>query len=423
MGNTKSKDMGDSRHGKEGAVPWNEMSPMDQRQAFVWEWTREWTTKTELCARYGVSRKTGYKWVARYRTGDGVRERSRRPRSCPHEIPAAIVQRILAFRRAHRRWGPKKLLHELHARAPDVPWPARSTVSLILKRHGLSAARGRRRRAGPARAALTAMDAPNAVWAIDFKGPFRTGDGVRCYPLTITDGYSRFLLGCDACVHPSGAETRRALERVFRTYGLPGVLRSDNGAPFAGTGLARLSRLSVWCIRLGVRPELIQPGAPQQNGRHERMHRVLKEETACPPAASRAAQMRRFRRFRHYYNCTRPHEALGQAYPASLYAPSGRPLPATLPPPVYPATCEVRRVYSSGELSWQGHRIWLSDVLAGEEVGLTEVADGYWSIAFGPVTIGVFDARRRDVRAAALLATSTAGARVLTHARADEGQA
>jgi transposase InsO family protein len=393
---------------------------MDQRQAFVWECSQDWFSMTDLCERYGISRKTGYKWLTRYRNNEGVTERSRRPHSCEHAIPERLVQRILALRRAHPRWGPKKLVHALGTQNPTVAWPARSTISLILKRHGLSAPRRRRRRPGHPGPPVTVMDAPNAVWAIDYKGQFRTGDGAMCYPLTITDGYSRFLLGCEAFGTPSALETRRALERAFRTYGLPTVLRSDNGAPFAGTGLARLSRLSVWCIRYGVRPELIQLAAPQQNGRHERMHRVLKQETATPPAPSRRAQARRFARFRQYYNYERPHEGIGQAYPGSLYVTSPRRFPSAPPPIEYPARYEVRRVYDSGEIYWGGQRLWLSEVLGGEDIGLSEVADGYWTLAFGPVTIGVLDERRRQVRPAALLATITGGARVLAHARADQ---
>src|SRR5688500_17753931 len=395
------------------------MSPMDQRRAFVWECAQQWWSFTELCERYRISRKTGYKWGGRYNLTKDLSDRSRRPHWCAHAIAPEIVARIVRMRRAHRRWGPKKILGELQHRDPGVAWPARSTGALVRKRHGL--VRPRRRRVSPGHPGrpLTPIDAPNAVWAIDFKGQFRTRDGAWCYPLTITDGFSRYLLACAALPHPYRGATRTVLERVFRAYGLPAVIRSDNGAPFASTGLARLSRLSVWWMRLGIRPELIEPGAPQQNGRHERFHRTLKEDTAQPPATSRTAQARRFARFRAYYNHARPHEALGQSYPGALYVPSPRPFPSTLPPVEYPATCEVRYVNLAGEIEWRGHRGRVSQALARERVALDEIADGYWRMLFGTVAIGVLDERHRRVRSAALISTVTGGARVLTHARAD----
>lgn len=399
-------------------MPWCETSSMDQKQAFVWECAQGWWAMSDLCARYGISRKTGYKWLTRYRAGGGIAEQSRRPHRCPHAIADDVVQQLLRFRRAHPRWGPKKLHAELTRQWPAVVWPARSTISLLLKRHGLVTARRRRRRPGHPGAPLTAMSAPNAVWSIDFKGQFRTGDGAWCYPLTLSDGYSRFLLACSALTGPTRSATQRVLEGVFRRYGLPVVLRSDNGSPFAGTGLARLSRLAVWLIRLGIRPELTQPASPQQNGRHERMHRTLKAETAMPPAATRRAQAHRFDRFRRAYNEARPHEALAQAYPASLFVPSPRPWPTTLPVLEYPAGWCVQRVYGSGEITWRGHRLWLSDVLCGERIALQEIAEGYWDMRLGPITIGVLDEHDRRVKPAALRATITGGARLLAHARA-----
>jgi len=398
-------------------VPWCETSQMDQRQAFVWEAKQQWWSMVELCERYEISRKTGYKWLAR--AGD-LAERSRRPHHCPHAIPDDIVQRLLRFRRAHRRWGPKKLVGELEKRYPTVAWPARSTVSLLLKRHGLVRPRRRRTPPEPAAHALTPMHRPNAVWSIDFKGQFPTGSGETCYPLTVQDGFSRYLLACAGLRGAYGVATHRVLERVFREYGMPEVIRSDNGTPFAGHGLARLSHLAVWFIRLGIRPELIAPSSPQQNGRHERMHRTLKADTARPPAASWAGQLRRFARFRTEYNEARPHEALHQAYPASLYIPSPRAYPTTLPSLEYPASWTIRRVYPSGDMFWRGRKIWLTTVLADQLIAMQEIAEGYWQLRYGAVTIGVFDERRHHVRSAALLASVTAGARVLAHARADE---
>lgn len=374
---------------------------------------------TELCERYGVSRKTGYKWLARYQSAQGVAELSRRPHHCPTAVPPDIEARLIRFRQAHPLWGPKKLRAELQKLDPTTPWPACSTISRVLKRRGLVRMRRRRHRPGHPGRPLTTMDQPNAVWSIDFKGQFRAGLGAWCYPLTIVDGYSRFLLACDALRQPSTAAARAVLERVFRRYGLPTVVRSDNGAPFAGTGLSRLSRLSVWWMRLGIRPELIELASPQQNGRHERLHKTLKAETARPPAATWAAQVRRFQRFRARYNFARPHEALQQQYPGTVFHPSSRPYPTTLPAPEYPATWTPRRVYDSGEIEWRGHRIWLSEVLARETIALHEVADGVWNLHLGAFAIGYLDERRRRAMAAPLWPTREGGARVHTHARAD----
>jgi transposase InsO family protein len=241
------------------------------------------------------------------------------------------------------------------------------------------------------------MDTPNAVWSADFKGHFKTRDGRYCYPLTVVDGYSRYLLACDAYLQPRGALIRPTFVRLFQEYGLPERLRTDNGAPFASTGFARLSRLALWWIRLGIRPELIEPAHPEQNGRHERLHRTLKAEATRPPAASSRGQQRRFHRFRHEYNTERPHEALGQWPPATAYAPSPRPYPARLPPLEYPAHYEVRRVGPNGGLRWHGHWIYCTGVLRGEDLGLTEVADGRWALYFGTVRLGQLDERTRRI--------------------------
>jgi hypothetical protein len=257
----------------------------------------------------------------------------------------------------------------------------------------------RQRRPPPAHApqGLAPITAANDVWTTDFKGHFRTGDGVYCYPLTLRDGWSRYVLCCDALRHPSYAATRPRFERAFATYGLPARIRSDNGGPFASIGLARLSRLSVWWMRLGIVPERIALGHPEQNGSHEQFHSVLKAETARPPAAHAAAQQRRFTRFCVEYNQERPHAALGEEVPATRYESSPRPLPASLPPLEYPGHLEVRRVSSIGCISWQNQSLFLSEALAGTDVAFEEADDGLWTIRFAAMILGRFDERLRRI--------------------------
>jgi hypothetical protein len=237
------------------------------------------------------------------------------------------------------------------------------------------------------------MDAPNAVWTVDFKGQFRLGDGTRCYPLTIADGYSRMLLSCRALTSTRVAESHPVFGRAFQEYGLPGRIRSDNGVPFATQALGRLSPLSVWWVRLGILPDLIEPASPQQNGRHERMHRTLKADCTRPPSAARRAQQRRFDAWRGEYNELRPHQALDDATPASLYQPSPRPYPRRLPPLEYPAHYEVRRVSHNGGIRWHAHWVNVSQTLGGERIGLTEIDDGEWDVYFGPLRLGRFHER------------------------------
>jgi transposase InsO family protein len=366
---------------------------MDERLRFVTEYAESGDSMTELCARYGISRESGYKWVARYDDGgvSGLADQSRRPHASPRRTTDAVVAAVLAARRQHPTWGPKKLLARGWRLAVR---PGLSTVSLILKRHGVVAPRRRRPPRAPSAAPPTALELPNAVWTIDFKGQFRTGDGTWCYPLTIVDHWSRYLLACRSLPSVRTAGSRAVLERVFREFGLPARIRSDNGAPFASAwALARLSPLAVWWIRLGIVPERIQPGCPAQNGRHERMHRTLKRETARPPASTLQAQQRRFRRFRTAFNDERPHEALGQRVPAELYVASPRAYPAVLPPLEYAAHMIVRRVAPCGSLKWHGRWLSVSHTLIGEDVGLAEVDDGRWAVYFGSLVLGYFDER------------------------------
>jgi putative transposase len=381
-------------------VPWQTRSSMDERVRFVADYLSGAFTMVELCGRYGVSRPTGYELIARYEAGGaaGLAPRSRRPHSHPQATPPELLEAIVQLREKHPDWGPVKLLDRLRRQAPDRPWPAPSTAGTLLKARGLITGRRRRRPVGPSMRPLAAMSEPNAVWTIDFKGEFRTRDADWCYPLTVMDGCTRYLLACRALAHPRSVPTRAVLEALFREYGLPARIRSDNGVPFAGpTSLARLSRLSVWWVRLGIVPELIQPGCPAQNGRHERMHRTLKRRTARPPAGSRAAQQRRFVAFRREYNEERPHAALGALTPSMLYVPSVRALPAVLPALAYPGHFDVRRVLPNGGIKWHSEYVNVSQVLTGEDVGLEEIDDGMWAVYFGPVRLGTLDERVRRI--------------------------
>ncbi len=379
-------------------MPWREWSVVDERMKLVVAHASGLLTVTELAARFGISRKTAYKWIELVRVEGpaGLADHSRRPRHSPTTTGASVVEAILGCRRKHPRWGPKKLGVVLHRRMPKTLWPAVSTMARILKRHGL--ADGRRRR-GPsvpiARAPYVDPVEPNLVWTTDYKGEFRTGDAQLCYPLTIMDRCSRYLLGCDGVAAPTSRATQAVFERVFRQYGLPVWVHSDNGTPFGSPGLSRLSRLQVWWLRLGILPEPIRPSHPDENAEHERMHRTLKAETARPPRATGAAQQRCFDRFRHEYNWERPHEALDMQVPGDRYRPSSRSYPSRLPELEYPGYFEVRRVSVAGHISWQAQELFLTEVLAHELVGVEEIDDGVWDVHFGPVILGRFDARTR----------------------------
>ena len=344
-------------------LPWKETSVESERLRFIERVTAGEEPVTELCRAYGISRKTGYKLIHRYEAHgeDGLLDRSRAPHYHPNATPRELAERIVEAKRAHPSWGPKKLIAWLRDIDPGVPWPAHSTAGGILDRAGLVQRRRRRRRASPWNEPFAHAIVPNDVWCIDFKGWFRTGDGTRVDPLTVQDAASRYLIACRGLERPTGPETRRALARAFREYGLPQVIRTDNGPPFAGVGLGSLSSLAVWWVKLGILPERIAPGHPEQNGRLERLHRTLKAETASPPRANRRRQRRAFDHFRHSYNNERPHEALGQRPPVRLYTPSFRPYPSRLSSPEYGAEVTVRRVRHNGEIKWKGDRVYVSE--------------------------------------------------------------
>ena len=381
-------------------MPWKETDPLQERRKFIEDWLSGGSyNMAALCRLYQISRKTGYKWTARFREAglEGLEERSHEARSQPLRISEALERAVVEARRTRPSWGPKKLKAWLEQREPATLWPAASTIGEALKRAGLVRPRQRRRRLSGEPSPLPNPQRANQVWTVDYKGQFRTGDGVMCYPLTVVDGHSRYLLDCAAHPRPGGREARASLERLFRERGLPETMRSDNGSPFASTGAGRLSRLSVWWLKLGVAVERIDPGKPQQNGRHERLHRTLKAETARPPAATARRQQERFDGFRAEYNQERPHESLGQQPPASQYAASQRRYPQKLEDPEYPGHWERRRVRSDGGVKFQGRTRFLSEALAGELVGWVEVAEDIWQIWFGPAEVAIFDADAGEI--------------------------
>ena len=373
-------------------MPWRRWSVTRERAQFVIEAAQGLWSVSELCARYGISRKTGYYWMARYRrTGPaGLEDRSRRPHRSPQAIDPTTVELVLEQRSVHPSWGPKKLLARVARFHPGVRLPGRSTVASWLKRRGLAKARGERRAPERLGIGLGGASSPNELWTTDYKGEFRLGNGHWCYPLTVVDAYSRFLLGCEgqAAIATEGA--RATFERLFREFGLPDRIGSDNGSPFGSTGIGGLSRLSVWWLKLGIRFERIEPGHPEQNGRHERMHRTLKEEAIPrhPPAPDLPRQQAEFDRFRAEFNQDRPHEALAGRVPADLYRPSWRPYLEETPGLDYPAHFQRRQVHGNGCMLWKGQEVYVSQTLKDEPVGLEEVSEGLWSLYFGPLLIG-----------------------------------
>lgn len=376
-------------------MPWKETDAMNERVKFVLDYQEGLYSMTEICERFGISRKTGYKWIRRYEEKgfEGLNERSRAPHTCPHKTGESVIGALVELRQKHPTWGPKKLLAVLSRRFPDKDWPAPSTAGDILKRQGLIERRRRRRKPEHPGRGFIAVEGPNDLWRADFKGEFKMQDGHYCYPLTVSDSYSRFLLGCQARPSADHEGAQAVFVRLFKEYGLPKAIITDNGAPFASVGVKRLSQLSLCWIKLGIRCLLIEPGHPEQNGSHERMHRTLKAETTRPPKANLRLQQREFDRFRKEYNEIRPHEALGQDVPAQHYERSPRPYPRRIHPIEYPGHFMCRRVGSNGTFLLKNHRYFLSAVFRGEIVGLEEIDDGIWSVYFGPVLLGRLDER------------------------------
>lgn len=377
-----------------------ETRAVDKRMRFVMAVEAGEETVAALCRRFGFSRKTGYKWLDRYRADgmDGLRDQSRAPREHPQAVPPELTERCLAVRRVHPTWGPVKVRAWLERSDRETAWPAASTIGILFDRAGLTVHRKPRRRATPSSTPFIACNGPNDVWCIDFKGWFLTGDGKRCEPLTLSDAHSRYLLRCQAVSRSDTGHVWPVLDAAFREYGLPLRLRSDNGPPFASTGAGGLSRLAVNVIKAGVRPERIAPGKPEQNGRLERLHLTLLGDSAAPPARTLREQLDRLRVFQRVYNEERPHAALNNGTPAEHYAPSPRRWDGVLREPEYPADYALRQVRPNGAIRWRDAEIYLTQALVGETVGLIEREGGACVVRYGPVELGVIDHRGERLR-------------------------
>jgi len=381
-------------------MPWKNTCALNERSRFIAEYLQGDQTVAALCRRYGVSRKTGYKWMARHAAEGytGLEDQSRAALRQPQAVEAVVEEWILRGRACKPEYGPKKLIAWVQR---ETGWPtvcAVSTAGEILKRHGLTVPRKLTRKGEPYGSALVDPTAANELWCIDFKGHFKVGDGQRCEPLTMTDAHSRYLLKCQSVPSTALRTTCRVCDTTFREFGLPARIRSDNGAPFGSVGLGGLSALSIWWIKLGITPERIAPGKPYQNGRHERMHSTLKQTTARPPAPTLRAQQRRFDAFRREFNEERPHEALGQQTPASFYTPSTRTYTGLAPAPEYPTGTVTRKVQSNGMLYWGSERVFLGEAFAREYIAFFPVEDGVWSLRFAHVPLGTFDERAGAIR-------------------------
>lgn len=373
---------------------------MNQKTKLIGDFLKDEFTITELHELYGVSRKTIYKWIARYKQDGptGLEDRSCAPLNHPNATSPEIVDRIISTRIQHHTWGPKKIISTLKKTYPQEIWPVPSTAGSILDKEGLVKGRCRKRHTPPYTEPFGECVRPNDVWSIDYKGQFQMLDGEYCYPLTLTDNFSRYLLLCQGLLHPRHTETKHWLERALKEYGLPLAIRSDNGTPFASVGLGGLSPLSVWLIKLWIKPERIEPGHPEQNGRHERMHQTLKAEATRQPGSNLREQQKKFDHFRTEFNTERPHEALGQKTPDSIYLPSGRMLPRKVPEVEYESFTTVRQVRSNGCIKWRGDFVYVSQALAGEPVGLKQINESEWEMRFSFHKLGVLNERIGKVR-------------------------
>lgn len=382
-------------------MPWRQVNPMDERVRFVVESQLDLITMSDLCRKYGISRKTGYKWLQRYDEHglEGFKELSRAPLSCPHKTPDKIASRLIELRQCYPVWGPKKLVALLEHELGVGNAPSPSTAGAILSRHGLVERRKKKRgRSGCVRNHfLSEPKEANDVWAVDFKGWFRTRDSKHCHPLTVTDLHSRYLLCCKGYERQSLSATEKDFKEIFKRYGLPKAIRMDNGTPFGSTGLGGLTSLSVKLLRLGINVEYIEPGKPQQNGSHERMHRTLKLEATLPPEKTLSDQQKRFDSWMVRFNELRPHESLSQKRPADCYNPSARQY-IGIPAFEYPSYFETRYVRHDGMFSWEGELRFLGRAFERETVGLIRDHENRWLVFAGDMLVGWLPESGKSVR-------------------------
>jgi putative transposase len=380
-------------------MPWKVINQMDLKIQLISDWNNGYSSKTDLSQKYGVSRPTVYKWLERYkRSGiEGLVEQNRAPKNCPNKTPQGVLDLLIQEKLNNRKRGPRKVRAQLMRKYPELELPAASTIGYWLKKEGLVERRKRRSRVPPYGQPFAGCNAPNDVWSVDYKGHFHMGNGQVCYPLTISDNSSRFLIRCQALEGPRYVPTRRCIESAFREYGLPRAIRCDNGTPFAGRCIGGLSRLSIWWIQLGIIPERIEKGCPQENGRHERMHRTLKYEALDPIAKDLKEQQKSFDIFRYDYNNCRPHESLNDKTPSDCYKKSIHPYVERPHLPGYGHEYEVRNVHHSGEIKFMGRPFYLTELLTGQYVGLKEIDDGLWQLQFSFYVLGSIDLRKNKI--------------------------
>ncbi|MBF9001907.1 integrase core domain-containing protein [Vibrio nitrifigilis] len=380
-------------------MAWKETCVMDLKIKFISDWLSGRYTKTLLSSKYSISRPTVDKWIARYSQygPSGLYERSRRPASSPNQTPPAISDKLLALKRSHPHWGPKKINDLFKIKYPRLHCPADSTTAHIFSQAGLVKPRRIKRSVTPYSANLTKSTQPNDVWNIDFKGQSLLGNSQWCYPLTVTDDFSRFLIGVDGLMSTGFQGVHAVMERHFHEFGLPLVIKSDNGVPFASKALAGLSYLSIWFIKLGITPERIAVGKPTQNSRHERMHRTLKAESMNPMQHTLEKQQMSFNQFRDNYNYLRSHEALGRTRPAEHYEYSPRIYVPNKYEINYDLDIEIRKVRHSGEIKWKGQLVYVHSALTGESIGLRQLNDDVSEVYFSFMKIGLLDERQKRI--------------------------
>ena len=379
-------------------MPWKVINQMDLKIQLINDWNNG-SSKTDLSQKYGISRPTVYKWLERHEQFgiEGLKEQSRAPKNCPHRTPKKILNLVIQEKLKNRKRGPRKIRAQLKRRHPGLELPAVSTISYWLKREGLVQERKKRRHVPPYTQPFCDCHAPNEVWSIDYKGQFYMKNSHVCYPLTVSDNFSRFILGCDALAGPRYTPTRRSLEAIFREYGLPCAIRCDNGTPFASRCIGGLSRLMIWWILLGIIPERIGKGCPQENGRHERMHRTLKNDALDDVAKNLKEQQKVFDAYRYDFNTDRPHESLNDLTPSDYYKKSNRPYVVHPHPPEYGHDDLVRHVNQNGCIKIRQRIFFLTESLAGQPVGLKEIADGLWQLRFSFYVLGTLDLRKNKI--------------------------
>lgn len=378
-------------------MPWKETCQMDERKQMILDWKSNKYSILELASIYRVSRQAIYKWIRRYQSELKFEELSRAPHTVWNRTPDEQIQAILEAKKAHMKWGPKKVIAYLKMQHPEVNWPCVTTAGNWLRRHGLVVKRKRIKRIPLYQLPFSDCNAPNSIWSADFKGHFQMGDKQYCYPLTISDNYSRYILQCRGLLKPCHIDCRVWFEYTFREYGLPDAIRTDNGTPFTACSLTGIGRLSKWWIQLGITPKRTGKASPQENGRHERMHRTLKADTTKPPGANLELQQKKFDAFVDEFNTIRPHEALGQLPPANFYISSNKPYPAKIRQPEYAADMEIRKVKQNGSIKFSDYEIYIGTVLHNEYLGLREIDNDRWEVYYYHYPLGILDLAQRKL--------------------------